>query len=82
MSSLGLLYQKFYDFACGSHPNQYPWHFQWLAVSYLHADLKYFLKGLGGCVLDVGCGQKPYKKWFGSIETYTGLDVIAVQMSI
>jgi SAM-dependent methyltransferase len=75
MSSLGLLYQKFYDFVCGSHPNQYPWHFQWLAVNYLHTDLKHFLNNLGGCVLDVGCGQKPYKKWFGSIETYTGLDV-------
>lgn len=29
-----------------------------------------------GSVLDLGCGNKPYQKWFTGIESYTGCDVV------
>lgn len=77
MSSLGLFYEKLYGILCGQHPNQYPWHFQWLAAYVLHRDMRGVLNSLGGDVLDVGCGSKPYEKWFGKREKYVGLDVAA-----
>jgi len=57
-----------------------PWHFQWLDGFYLYRSLRKILPSLGGKVLDVGCGKKPYQKLFGSIEEYVGLDVIAGPM--
>ena len=54
-----------------------PWHFQWLDAYYLHRDLKRLLPTLGGAVLDVGCGIKPYQGWFGPLHSYVGLDVVS-----
>lgn len=74
-SMLGEGYRRLYEALCGRHPNQRPWHFQWLGVFYLHRALRRLLPGLGGRVLDAGCGVKPYRGWLGSVESYTGLDV-------
>lgn len=30
---------------------------------------------MGGKILDVGCGDKPYRDWFGQVSEYVGLDV-------
>lgn len=68
------LYFKIYEFFCGQHPNQRPWHFQWLAVKDLHADLRRVLPGLEGRVLDVGCGRKPYRPWLKNAQEYVGID--------
>ncbi len=79
-SKLGRAYRYIYEALCGRHPDVLPWHFQWLDGFYLYRSLRKILPSLGGKVLDVGCGKKPYQKLFGSIEEYVGLDVIAGPM--
>ena len=75
MLNLGKLYRQVYALICGRHPNVFPWHFQWLSTLYLHRSLSGLLPNLGGKVLDVGCGNKPYKSWFGDVIEYIGIDV-------
>jgi len=79
-SHLGNLYEKIYNKLCGKHPKLYPWHFQWLDARDLYAELELTLPGLGGAekkILDVGCGDKPYKPYFGHVSEYIGIDVEA-----
>ncbi|MEO3432599.1 class I SAM-dependent methyltransferase [Inquilinus sp. CAU 1745] len=81
-SGLGSLYHRVYEAVCGKHPNVQPWHFQWLDARPLYARLHSLLPDIGSGkadrrVLDVGCGTKPYRKWFGPVAEYTGLDVSA-----
>lgn len=75
-SALGRLYRVTYDRLCGRHPRVRPWHFQWLDTRPLYRDLRRVLGGLSGRVLDVGCGAKPYRDWFGPVTAYVGLDVV------
>ena len=74
-SALGYIYRRIYDGICGHHPNLRPWHFQWLGAFYLYRQLRRILPEMGGKVLDVGCGGKPYRSWFGQVSDYIGLDV-------
>lgn len=74
-SALGAAYQAIYDALCGSAPKERPWHFKWLATHDLHRDLRALLPALGGRVLDLGCGSKPYRDWFGNVAHYTGADI-------
>lgn len=76
--NLGVAYQKAYDFLCGTHPNCYPWHFQWHFTKDTHRWQKNAMKDLEGRVLDIGCGTKPYKKWldFSKVSEYVGVDVV------
>ncbi|NCQ55982.1 MAG: class I SAM-dependent methyltransferase [Alphaproteobacteria bacterium] len=76
--NLGVLYQNLYDFLCGTHPNYRPWHFQWHFTKDTHKWQKKAMKNLSGRVLDVGCGNKPYKKWldFEKVSEYVGIDVL------
>lgn len=74
-SKLGKAYRKLYNGLCGAHPYLSPWHFQYLNTFYLYRDLKKFLPSLrGDVVLDVGCGNAPYKTWFGREIKYIGID--------
>jgi SAM-dependent methyltransferase len=75
LKSAGKRYEKIYGKLCGLHPHLRPWHFQWMALKDLRADLKRILPSLNGKVLDVGCGDKPYQGWFGRLEKYVGVDV-------
>ena len=75
LSTLGRLYRRIYDAVCGRSPYERPWHFQWLSTLYLHRRLSVLLAGYGGRVLDVGCGDKPYRSWFGAVSEYVGIDV-------
>lgn len=75
MSQLGNIYDKVYGILCGRHPNVWPWHFQWLALKYLHDDLREILPQMKGRVLDLGCGGQPYREWFGSETEYVGADI-------
>ncbi len=68
-------YRALYVRLCGSHPDLRPWHFQWLAGSLLYSPLRELLPQLGGRVLDVGCGDKPYEGWMPLAERYVGIDV-------
>lgn len=74
-SALGRLYRRVYDALCGRSPHERPWHFQWLSTLHLHKRLCALLAGYGGRVLDVGCGDKPYRAWFGAVSEYVGIDV-------
>ncbi len=76
-SGLGVAYRRVYAVICGQSPHEFPWHFQWLSTLYLHRRLSQLLPEYGGKVLDVGCGAKPYKPWFGAVSEYTGIDVAA-----
>lgn len=75
MSLLGEAYETAYGTLCGVHPRVHPWHFQWLAVKDLYADLERVLPRLEGRVLDVGCREKPYEPWLTSAREVIGLDV-------
>lgn len=78
-STLGRWYASLYDTVCGQHPNLRPWHFQWLDARPLYASLRRLLPTIGGgaerVVLDAGCGDKPYRAWFGEVRRYIGIDV-------
>jgi SAM-dependent methyltransferase len=72
---IGEFYQRVYDRLCGLHPNLYPWHFQWMAGKNVRAGLPEVLASLKGMVLDVGCGDQPYRGWLGGVRGYVGIDV-------
>jgi SAM-dependent methyltransferase len=74
-SRLGRIYRITYEAICGRHPNLRPWHFQWLDTLYLARTLAKRLPQLGGRVLDVGCGDKPYRPLFAQATSYVGIDV-------
>lgn len=66
-----------YDQVCGVHPNLRFWHWQWTAVRDLHRDLRITLAPVTGRVLDVGCGTKPYLRWFRMVppSAIVGIDL-------
>ncbi len=74
-SRLGAAYELIYSKIAGSLPNLRPWHFQWLHTYYHNRALRKLLPTLHGKVLDVGCGQKPYRNWFTNVSEYIGIDV-------
>lgn len=74
-SALGFAYRRVYEGLCGKHPSLRPWHFQWIDCFYLYRQLRRTLANVGGKVLDAGCGDKPYRGWFGSASEYVGLDL-------
>lgn len=76
-SRMGDAYDQVYTLLCGRHPNLRPWHFQWLATRVLYHDLRTALASLRGCVLDVGCGEKPYAEWLRHVEECIGVDIAA-----
>ena len=74
--TLSQVWRRVYEYICGKHPGLYPWHFQWLAAHYFYCRLKKLIPSFHGRVLDVGCGEKPYRSWFNKEVEYIGLDVI------
>jgi SAM-dependent methyltransferase len=73
-TKLGELYRKLYDLLCGRHPVRRQWHFQWLNTRGLYRELRRIAPEIQGTMLDVGCGNKPYERWFGHVSKYVGLD--------
>ena len=59
----------------GVPPNVRPWHPHWCALSGLRCALDAWLPGLGGTVLDVGCGAKPYAGLLTGAGRHLGLDI-------
>jgi SAM-dependent methyltransferase len=74
-SRQGRFYRQIYEAVCGKHPRLRPWHFQWLATIYLSRTLRHNLPKMQGNVLDVGCGDKPYRELFSQASSYVGIDV-------
>lgn len=74
-SQLGRAYRRIYEILCGKHPNLRLWHFQFLDAFYLYRSLRRHLSELGGRVLDVGCGEQPYRNWLGRVDEYIGIDI-------
>jgi SAM-dependent methyltransferase len=52
-----------------------PWHFKWLTLVDLQRDLCEVAGRLEGRVLDVGCGQQPYRAWLTRAREYVGVYV-------
>ncbi len=75
-SIFGKSYRSIYGNIAGKHPSQKPWHHQWAAVEGLHKELKKMAPRVTGDVLDVGCGEKPYKAWFSGTKCYVGVDIV------
>lgn len=70
------LYTRIYDALCGRQHAERPWHFLWHGGAGLRRELAQVLRGLGGRVLDLGCGTAPYRSCFrGGLAAYTGADV-------
>lgn len=70
-------YDRLYARLCGSPPGPLrPWHHLWLATVDVHRDLREVLGSLEGRVLDVGCGQQPYRDWLAPGASYFGVDVM------
>lgn len=42
----------------------------------LNAALNSSLRFASGRLLDIGCGNKPYEKLFGNVESYLGCDIV------
>ncbi len=70
-----VVYTALYDGICGKHPGVHPWHFQWLALRELNRDVRAVLPTLEGRVLDLGCGQQPYRNHLSAAEAYVGCDI-------
>ncbi len=57
------------------HPNLRITHYQWLSGHIVYRDLRSELRRLDGRVLDVGCGEKPYRSWMPGAESWLGVDL-------
>ena len=75
MGRLSEAYSAMYSLLCGSHPEIRPWHFQYMPTRDLVREVKSLLPELRGRVLDVGCQEKPYKRWATNATEWVGLDI-------
>lgn len=75
MSRRAALYGRVYRCVCGYHPRLRRWHPQWLSGQMLYEDLREWLAGAEGRILDVGCGDKPYERWAPRAKEFVGIDV-------
>jgi len=48
----------------------------YLVYLYLFDALEYASKFVSGRLMDIGCGNKPYKKLFGNISEHFGCDIV------
>jgi SAM-dependent methyltransferase len=64
-----------YELVAGRHPALRPWHHQWLAGSLLYRDFRRAFAEVEGDVVDVGCGDGPYRPWLVRARSYTGIDI-------
>ncbi len=69
------IFKKIYHFIAGSPGNRNILNFKYLSTYQIYPDIKKELSLLSGDVVDFGCGDKPYKKWFKSTDRYVGVDM-------
>jgi SAM-dependent methyltransferase len=71
-------YTAMHDAICGRFPNENLFHEQYLSSFRHRRTITAGLKGLEGLsVLDVGCGEQPYRALLGPSCSYVGIDVEA-----
>ncbi len=68
-----LIHQVYYRL-CGQELSANFLHFQFLPNYYFRRDIRIDGKNLKGRLLDVGCGNKPYRAFFQNVRSYIGLD--------
>ncbi len=68
-------FYNIYDKIAGKNPNCNILHYCWLGAKDLNRDLREVLPSLKGKLLDVGCGDKPYKYLLTNVDEHLGLDV-------
>ncbi len=75
-SKIGKIYETLYTHICGHDTKTNILHFQYLATYQLHKHLKKILRKFApSSILDLGCGTKPYKKYFRATKNYIGADL-------
>jgi SAM-dependent methyltransferase len=75
MASLGnSALEKVYGWLCGRGLRANPLHFQYVPFRYARRDIKRDGPRLRGRVLDVGCGDQPYRSFLTGATCYVGLD--------
>lgn len=74
-SALGRAYRHLYGLLCGRAPRLWPWHFQWLSSRMIRRSIAQHAEYLNGALLDVGCGNQPYRYLFDSCYRYLGIDL-------
>ena len=58
------------------------WHSSWLSISPLARDIQRLAPRLrAGRLLDIACGNKPYRSWFPQATWYLGLDIVPANSS-
>jgi SAM-dependent methyltransferase len=72
------IYQAYHGL-CGQELNANLLHFQFLPSYYFRRDIKLDGGELEGRLLDVGCGNKPYRSFFQNVRSYIGLDYPVTQ---
>jgi SAM-dependent methyltransferase len=68
-----LMYQTYYQL-CGQELSANLLHFQFLPNYYFRRDIKSDGGQLHGRLLDVGCGNQPYRPFLANVRSYIGLD--------
>jgi SAM-dependent methyltransferase len=71
---ISLLFYKAYYCLCGEELKANLLHFQFLPSYYLRRDIEADGSRLRGRLLDLGCGNKPYRPYLKEVGDYVGLD--------
>jgi SAM-dependent methyltransferase len=72
-------YAKLHDIVCGRFPDENAFHEQFLSSVLHRKALATVLEKLDGkSVLDIGCGEQPYRRFLRSSCKYVGVDVHAL----
>ncbi|MBI3536080.1 MAG: methyltransferase domain-containing protein [Chloroflexi bacterium] len=55
------------------------WHHDWLSVDALAKSIYNLSREMRGArILDIGCGNKPYRNFFSDSALYVGVDLVAI----
>lgn len=73
------LFQRAYYRLCGQELSANLLHFQFLPSYYFRRDIRADGGCLKGRLLDVGCGNKPYRPFLKNVKSYVGLDYPATK---
>ncbi len=79
MRKLASLMPRLYGWICGQELSANLLHFQFLPSHYFRRHLKADAPRLQGRLLDVGCGNQPYRPHLPQVTRYVGLDYPVTQ---